>query len=139
MGPFLGRLSILGSILLCLSSTTAQEPISVLSARAAIDTLRIQQIINLQAIAVDLKQFNLFPQIYTPDVTVNYNNPGVPILHGLDALIDFISKSLRDMASYHAQSTHYVNMTNPARPHATTYSTATFYGKQELIGTRLGR
>ena len=137
--------SILTLTLLYLSSTTtttAQEISPLSSSQAAIATVAIQQIINLQATAVDQRRFDLLSQVFTPDVTVNFNNPGMPILHGLDAVTAFISTSLQDIVSYHAQSTHYVNLTDTAGPHATTYNTATFFGvgrQQGVIGTRLGR
>ena len=116
MQPLICSLPFLGLTLLCFSPTTAQELTSPFSAQDATDTVAIQQTINLYATAADQKRFDLLAQIFTPDVTVDFNSPGVPILHGLDAVTRFMSTALRDVASYHAQSTHYTNLSNRANP-----------------------
>ncbi len=141
MQPLKRRLPFLGLILLH-HLATAQEVTRPFSAQDAIDTVAIQQTINLYAIAADQKRFDVLPQIFTSDVTVNFNTPGVPVLHGLDAVTSFMSSALRDVVSYHVQSTHYVNLSNTPSPNATTYNSATFFSASERgtqVVTRLGR
>ena len=126
-------LPFLGLILLCVFST-AQELSMPLSPQDAVDLPEFQQVINLFPIAADQKRFNLLPQIFTPDVTVNFNAPGVPILRGLDAVTEFMSTALRDVNSYHAESSHYVALSTVARSHVTTYNSAKFFGTGEQQG-----
>ena len=141
MQPFLYRLPALGMILLCVTST-AQELFRPFSAQDATDTLAIQQVINVYSIAADQHRFDLLSQVFTSDVAVDFNSPGLPILHGLTAVTEFMSMALRDVISYHAESTHSINLTNTLRPHATTYNSAKFFGagrQQGLIVSKWGR
>ena len=126
MRPVLSSLPFLGLVLLSVSSIA--QPLSrPFSAQDATDTIAIQQVINLYSIAADQKRFDLLAQVFTPDVTVNFNTAGVPILHGLVSLADFMSTALRDVISYHAESTHSIDL---SRSHATTYNSAKFFGLQ---------
>ena len=141
MQPILSSLPFLGLVLLGVSST-AQELSRPFSGQDAIDTIAIQQVINLYSIAADQKRFELLAQIFTPDVTINFNTPGVPILRGLVSVADFMSAALRDVVSYHAESTHSVDLSTPARSHATTYNSAKFFGtgqQQGQIVSKWGR
>ena len=135
MQPFLTSLPILGSTLMYLSFSTAQQLSRPFSTSDAVETLAIEQVLNHFAIAVDQRQFDLFPQIFTLDVTVNFNTPGVPVLHGIDAVTSFMSTALQAVDSYHAQSTHYIDLSNLARPHATTYNSAQFFGTGDRKGS----
>lgn len=127
MQPTLHCLPFLGLILLCVSST-AQELSGSLSSQEVSDTVEIQQVINLYSIATDQKRFDLLPQIFTTDVTINFNTPGVPVLHGLTEVADFMSAALRDVVSFHAASTHSIDLSVTIKPHSTTYSSAKFFG-----------
>ena len=140
MQPFLRNLLILG-LLPSICTIAAGQVTAPFSTQDAIDVLEIQQMINLYATAADQQRLDLLPQIFTPDVTVDFNTPGVPILHGLPAVTRFMAAALRDVKSYHAQSTHYINLTNAAAPRATTYNSATFFAgqQQRQVITRLGR
>ena len=101
---------------LYLDHSFAQELLLPFSARDAANVVEIQQVINLFALAVDQHRYDLFPQVFTPDVTVNFNTPGIPIIHGLDALTQHIPGALQNLPSFHAQSTPYVNFSNTAGP-----------------------
>ena len=140
MQPFLRNLVVLG-LLPSLCTIAAGQLTAPLSTQDAIDVLEIQQMINLYATAADQQRFDLLPQIFTPDVTINFNTPGVSLLRGLPAVTRFMAAALRDVKSYHAQSTHYVDLTDIAAPRATTYNTATFFlgEQQRKVITRLGR
>ena len=141
MQPLLSSLPFLGLLLLGISSF-AQELSRPFSAQDATDTIAIQQVINLYSIVADQKRFELLSQIFTSDVTVNFNTPGVPILHGLASVSQFMSAALRDVVSYHAESTHNVDLLSAARSHATTYNSAKFFGtgqQQGQIVSRWGR
>ena len=127
MKPFLSSLPGLGLVLLYLSSTSAQQLSSLVTSPDATDTLAIQQVVNFFAVAVDQHRFDLLSSVFTNDVTVNFNNPDTPILHGLDAVKDLMSRMLEGVVSLHVQSTHFINWSNRARPHVTTYNTATFF------------
>ena len=134
-------LPFLGLMPLCVSST-AQELSTPFSIQDATDTLAIQQVINLYSIALDQKRFDLLPQIFSSDVTINFNTPGVPVLHGLPAVTVFVSTALRDVVTYHAQSTHSIKQLHLLRPHATTYNSAKFFGaggQQGQIVSKWGR
>ena len=140
MQTFLCNLLVLG-LLPSLCTIAAGQLTAPFSTQDAIDVLEIQQMINLYATAADQHRFDLLPQIFTPDVTVDFNTPGVPILRGLPAVTSFMTAALRDVKSYHAQSTHYIDLTNSAAPRATTYNSATFFAgeQQRQVITRLGR
>ena len=140
MQPLLRNLLVLG-LLPSLCTIAAGQLTAPFSTQDAIDVLEIQQMINLYATAADQQRFDLLPQIFTPDVTVNFNTPGVPLLRGLPAVTRFMATALRDVKSYHAQSTHYVDLTDIAAPRATTYNTATFFvgEQQRQVITRYGR
>ena len=141
MQSVLSSLPFLGLILLIVSST-AQELSRPLSAQDATDIIAIQQVINLYPTAADQKRFELLSQIFTSDVTINFNTPGVPILHGLVSVTEFMSAALRDVVSYHAESTHSVDLSTAARAHATTYNSAKFFGagqQQGQIVSKWGR
>ena len=132
MQSVLSSLPFLGFILLSISSIALSRPFS---AQDATDTIEIQQVIDLYSIAADQKRFELLYQVFTGDVTVNFNTPGVPILHGLVSVTEFMSAALRDVVSYHAESTHSIDLPNAGRTHATTYNSAKFFG----AGTRQGQ
>lgn len=141
MQPILSSLPFLGLVLLGVSSI-AQELSRPFSTQDATDTIAVQQVINLYPIAADQKRFELLSQIFTPDVTVNFNTPGVPIVHGLVSLADFMSAALQGVVSYHAESTHIVDLSTAARCHATTYNSAKFFGtgqQQGQIVSKWGR
>lgn len=134
-------LPFLGLILLCVSST-AQELSGSMSSQDISDTVEIQQVINLYSIASDQKRFDLLSQIFTTDVTINFNTPGVPVLHGLNQVTEFMSAALRDVVSYHAASTHSIDLSVTMKPHSTTYSSAKFFGvgrQQGQIISKWGR
>ena len=134
MRPILSSLPFLGLVLL--SVFAIAQPLSrPFSAQDATDTIAIQQVINLYSIAADQKRFELLSQVFTPDVTINFNTPGVPILHGLVSVTDFMSAALRDVVSYHAESTHSVDLSITARSHATTYNSAKFFGAGSQQGS----
>lgn len=126
MQPTIRLLPFLGLILLCVSST-AQE-LSGLSSQEVSDTVEIQQVINLYSIALDQKRFDMLSRVFTSDVTINFNAPGVPLLHGLSQVIEFMSNALLDVVSYHAASTHSIDLSVTIKPRATTYSSAKFFG-----------
>lgn len=141
MQPTLHCLPFLGLIVLCVSST-AQELSGSLSAQEVSDTVEIQQVINLYSIAIDQKRFDLLAQIFTTDVNINFNTPGVPVLHGLAQVTEFMSAALRDVVSYHAASTHSIDLSVTTKPHSTTYSSAKFFGvgrQQGQIVSKWGR
>ena len=138
MQPVLSSLPFLGLILLSVSST-AQELSRPFTAQDATDTIAIQQVVNFYPIAADQKRYDLLPQIFTPDVTINFNNPGVPVLHGLDSVTAFMSSALRDVVSYHAESSHSVYLSTPARAHATTYNSAKFFGTGHQQGQTVSK
>ena len=140
MQPFVRNLLVLG-LLPSFCTIAVGQLTAPFSTQDAINVLEIQQMINLYATAADQQRLDLLPQIFTPDVTVNFNTPGVPILHGLPAVTSFMAAALRDVQSFHAQSTHYINLTNTAAPHATTYNSATFFAgeQQRQVISRLGR
>ena len=141
MQPFLRNLLVLG-LLPSICTIAAGQLTAPFSTQDAINVLEIQQMINLYATAADQQRLDLLPQIFTPDVIVNFNTPGVPILRGLPALTSFMAAALRDVKSYHAQSTHYINLTSTTAPRATTYNSATFFfagEQQRQVVTRLGR
>ena len=140
MQPVLRNLLVLG-LLPSLYTIATGQLAAPFSTQDAIDVLEIQQMINLYATAADQKRFDLLPQIFTPDVTVDFNTPGVPLLRGLPAVTNFMAAALRDVKSYHAQSTHYIDLTDAAAPRATTYNSATFFAgeQQRQVITRLGR
>ena len=138
MQPVLSNLPFLGLFLLSLFST-AQELSRPFSTQDATDTIAIQQVINLYSTAADQKRFELLPQIFTSDVTINFNAQGVPILHGLVSVTDFMSAALRDVVSYHAESTHSVDLSTVARAHATTYNSAKFFGSGQQQGQMISK
>lgn len=138
MQPVFSSLPFLGLLLLSASSI-AQELSRPFSIQDATDTIAIQQVINLYSIAADQKRFELLSQIFTADVTINFNSPGVPILHGLVSVTDFMSAALRDVVSYHAESTHSVDLSSPARCHATTYNSAKFFGAGQQQGQTVSK
>ena len=138
MQSFLPGLPFLGLVLLVFDPTSAQQLSRPFSAQDAVDTVAIQQVINLYAITVDQHKFDLLPQIFTSDAIVNFNTPGVPVLRGINAITEFISTALHNVVSYHAQSTHNVGIVNTAKASATTYNTATFFTGEQQV-SRWGR
>ena len=59
-----------------------------LTTAQATDTLSIQQVLSLFAMAVDQHQYDLLFKIFTSDATINYNTPDGAIVTGVDALTD---------------------------------------------------
>ena len=58
--------------------------------------VEIHQITNLYAIALDQHQLGLLPLIFTPDVVVDFNVPGRPIINGISDL----SEQIRGMCFF---------------------------------------
>lgn len=116
-------------------------PLSTRSAsEEATNVVQIQQVLNLFAIAVDQHRWDLLSQVFTPDIMANFNVPGSPVLRGLDAVIQLL-KRLEDVPSFHGQSTHWVDLSVPQRPHSVTYNTGVFFqpGPQGQVYTSYGR
>ena len=132
--------AILASMLLyfslgaALQLSSPQQLSRPLSPQDAVDTVEIQQTLNYYGLVVDLRRFDLLQYVFTPDVTVNFNTPGLPILHGLNAVTTFMSKALQSVNSFHAQSTHYIDLSNKTKPTATTYNSAKFFGTGDRKG-----
>ena len=112
-------------------------PMLSLSNAEAVTVVEIQQVLNLFPVAVDQHRWDLLSQVFQPDVTADFNVPGSPVLHSLDAVIQLLRR-LEAYPSFHSQSSHYVDMSNPERPHATTYNTAFFFGPDRIY-TNYGR
>ena len=119
------------------SASALGLPLLPLSNQDAVSVVEIQQVINLFAVVVDQHRWDLLSQVFHPDITADFNVPDSPVVHGLDNLIQLLRR-LESYPSYHSQSSHYVDMSNPQRPHAVTYITGIFF-LPERIYTNYGR
>ncbi|CAF9914420.1 MAG: hypothetical protein HETSPECPRED_001976 [Heterodermia speciosa] len=121
---YLSALLFISSILP--SPAALSLPPLFLSPQDATTIVEIQNLINLFAVAVDQHRWDLLAQVFEPDVTADFNVPDAPVAHGLDAVIQLLRR-LEGYPSYHSQGSHYVDLSNPQRPHAVTYVTGTFF------------
>ena len=121
-----------------LSSASALGlPLAPLSNQEAVSVVEIQQVINLFAVAVDQHRWDLLSQVFLPDVTADFKIPDTPIAHGIDAVIQLLRR-FEVYPSFHSQSSHYVDISNLDRPHATTYITGLFF-LPDRVHTNYGR
>ena len=119
------------------SASALGLPSLPLSNQDAVSVVEIQQVINIFAVAVDQHRWDLLSQVFHPDITADFNVPDSPVVRGLDAVIQLLRR-LETYASFHSQSSHYVDMSNPHGPHAVTYITGIFF-LPERIYTSYGR
>ena len=112
-------------------------PLLSLSNQEAVSVVEIQQVIDLFAVVVDQHRWDLLTQVFQPDVVADFNIPDSPAVHGIQAVIQLLRR-FEAYPSFHGQSSHYVDMSNPNRPHAVTYITGVFF-LPERIYTSYGR
>lgn len=103
------------------------------NAQDAADIADIRQTTNLFAIAVDQHNLDLLSQVFTNDVTANFNLPSGEVLHSLSAVQQILAR-LQAVPSQHDQSTSYYAPKGDQKAHATTYNTGTFFGSGDLKG-----
>lgn len=131
----------LSAAILFLSSlkpaSTLGLPLFSLSNQDAVNVVVIQQVIDLFAVVVDQHRWDLLSQVFQPDVVADFSIPDSPPVHGLDAMIQLLRR-FEAYPSFHSQSSHYVDMSNPNRPHAVTYIMGVFF-LPERIYTNYGR
>ena len=122
------------------SSRPTDNPAAVamapLGAIRAADIVEIQQVTSLFAIAVDQQVYNLLPDVFTQDVTVNFNVPDGQILHGLDAVDHFLKVRTSGSRCSHDQTTNHVTFSGVADAHSITYNIGTFFGSGPPAGQR---
>ena len=99
----------------------------------AVDVVKIQQVVNLFALAVDQHRLELLPQIFSSDVIANFSVPDGSVQNGLDEVTQLLL-TLQAVPSLHYQSNNYVNFSSSSQAHATTYLTGTFFGSGTLGG-----
>lgn len=108
-------------------------PEMTLNVEQAVDVVEIQQTLNLFAIAVNQHQLGLLPEVFTTDVTTNFDIPGGDIQTGLDAVTRLLM-TLEAIPSLHYQSTNFLKFTGSQQAHATTYLLESFFGTGALQG-----
>ena len=112
-------------------------PLVSLSNQEAVCVVEIQQVINLFGVAVDQHRWDLLTQVFQPDVTADFKIPDSPVAHGIDAVIQLLRR-FEAYPAFHSQSTHYVDISNLHKPHATTYTTGVFF-LPDRVYTKYGR
>ena len=119
------------------SASALGLPLAPLSNQEAVIVVEIQQVINLFAVAVDQHRWDLLSQVFLPDATVDFKIPDSPVAHGIDAVVQLLRR-FEAYPSFHSQSSHYVDISNLHRPHATTYIVGAFF-LPDRIHTNYGR
>ena len=99
-----------------------------LTAAQTTDTVNIQQVQSLFAIAVDQHRYESLSKIFTSDATINFNTPDRTIVTNVDALTDRLTTKLQNNNSTHNQTTNYVSFSSATNAHSTTYAVVMFFG-----------
>ena len=147
--PILGCLTTLlylslSTTALSLTNTNAPQQLTApltapLSTQDATDTVAIQQVLNAFAVALDQRRFDLFDHVFTPDVTVNLNIRGFPVLHNLNDVAAYMGRLMHGYRTFHVQSTHYIRLPGSGQAYATTYNSATYLADRQAPIVKLGR
>ena len=146
--PILGCLTLvylsLFTTALSLTLTNAAQQLTApltapLSTQDATETVAIQQVLNAFAVALDQRRFDLFDHIFTPDVVVNLNIRGLPVLRNLNDVAAYMGRLLQGYRTFHVQSTHYIRLSGPSQAYATTYNSATYLADRQAPIVKWGR
>lgn len=87
------------------------------------------------SIALDTLNFAAISNIFSPNATLDFKNPQIPILKGPDA----IEKTLAKLAppgtiSQHTVDSWSISFASDEHASGTTYTVATYFGKDKLAG-----
>ena len=94
----------------------------------------IQRTLYLFSIAVDTKDYDLFDNIFTPDITANFTLPGTTAITSLSQLKSSLGGLLKGLISQHSLSNLIVDFTSPTTANATQYLVGSFLGQGNLTG-----
>ena len=92
-----------------LLSTLVPFALSYTPLKDAEAELQIRNRLSLYSISIDKDDFAQLDQVFTPDVTINYNVPGVGTLNGLPAVKQYLTKVLTGFNTQHTISTTLVD------------------------------
>ena len=93
----------------------------------------IGQTIELFGILVDSAQYNQMDRVFTANTSVDFDLPGVGVLHGL-AAVEKETAITSNVTSQHSLTTRRVDLTGPKSANATAYVIGTYFGRGAQAG-----
>ena len=101
---------------------------ALLNPHEAASIVEIGQTITLFGVLVDSSQYSQMGRVFTTNASVDFDLPGVGVLHGLAAVQKEIS-IISNVTSQHSIMTCHVDLLGPRIANATAYIIGTFFGQ----------
>ncbi|MCJ1346776.1 hypothetical protein MMC31_004994 [Peltigera leucophlebia] len=87
------------------------------------------------SIALDTLNFAAISNIFSPNATLDFQNPKIPIVKGPDAIEKILAKlAPPGTISQHTVDSWSISFSNNEHASGTTYTISTYFGKDKLAG-----